>query len=138
MLKPLLLSASRGVMRADNPQTFAERFARLRRLLLAPALLEMDPIASRQILVEQYVDGPEVALEGLMFGDALHPLAIFDKPDPLDGPFFEETIYVTPSRLPPETQSAIASAVEGVGARRGASAAGPCTRSCGWAPQRRW
>ena len=59
----------------------------------------MDPIASRQILVEEYVEGPEVALEGLLYGDTLHPLAIFDKPDPLEGPFFEETIYVTPSRL---------------------------------------
>jgi hypothetical protein len=101
-------------MRADDPATFVERFARLRRMLLAPALLEMDPLASRQILVEEYVPGPEVALEGLLFGDTLHTLAIFDKPDPLDGPFFEETIYVTPSRLPPETQAAIASAVEGV------------------------
>ena len=114
VLKPLLLSASRGVMRADDAQTFVERFARLRRMLLAPALLEMDPIASRQILVEEYVDGPEVALEGLLYGDTLHPLAIFDKPDPLEGPFFEETIYVTPSRLSAETQSAIASAVAGV------------------------
>ena len=114
VLKPLLLSGSRGVMRADDPQIFVERFARLRRLLLAPALLEMDPIASRQILVEEYVDGPEVALEGLLYGDTLHPLAIFDKPDPLEGPFFEETIYVTPSRLSAETQAAIASAVAGV------------------------
>ncbi len=114
VLKPLLLSASRGVMRADDAATFVERFARLRRLLLTPALLEMDPIASRQILVEQYIPGPEVALEGLLFGDTLHPLAIFDKPDPLEGPFFEETIYVTPSRLPLETQAAIAPAVERV------------------------
>src|SRR5262249_20404177 len=111
VLKPLLLSASRGVMRADDPQTFVERFARLRRLLLAPPLLEMDPTASRQILVEEYIAGPEVALEGLLYGDALHPLAIFDKPDPLEGPFFEETIYVTPSRLSGQTQSAIAAAV---------------------------
>jgi hypothetical protein len=114
VLKPLLLSASRGVMRADDPQTFIEQFARLRRLLLAPPLLEMDPIASRQILVEEYIEGPEVALEGLLYGDTLHPLAIFDKPDPLEGPFFEETIYVTPSRLPGETQSAIAAAVASV------------------------
>jgi biotin carboxylase len=114
VLKPLLLSASRGVMRADDARTFVERFTRLRRILLAPALLEMDPIASRQILVEEYVGGPEVALEGLLYGDTLHPLAIFDKPDPLEGPFFEETIYVTPSRLSAEMQSAIASAVAGV------------------------
>ncbi len=114
VLKPLLLSASRGVMRADDPATFCERFERLRRLLLAPALLEMDPVASRLILIESFIPGPEVALEGLLFGDALHTLALFDKPDPLDGPFFEETIYVTPSRLPDDVQAAIADAVVAV------------------------
>jgi biotin carboxylase len=111
VLKPLLLSASRGVMRADDPTSFCERFARLARLLRRPELLEMDPHAARLILVESFVPGPEVALEGLLFGDALHTLAIFDKPDPLDGPFFAETIYVTPSRLPPARQAQIATVV---------------------------
>ena len=107
VLKPLLLSASRGVMRADDAASFCERFARLARLLHRPELLEMDAQASRLILIESFVPGPEVALDGLLFGDALHPLALFDKPDPLDGPFFEETIYVTPSRLPPARQAEI-------------------------------
>ncbi|HET6147784.1 MAG TPA: ATP-grasp domain-containing protein [Polyangia bacterium] len=111
VLKPLLLSASRGVMRADDPASFCERFARLARMLGRPELLEMDAHASRLILVESFVPGPEVALEGLLFGHALHPLALFDKPDPLDGPFFEETIYVTPSRLPAARQAEIHAAV---------------------------
>ena len=113
VVKPLLLSGSRGVMRADDPATLRRAFERLRRILLAPELLEMDPAASRLILLESFVPGPEVALEGVMFGAALHTLALFDKPDPLDGPFFEETIYVTPSRLPAATQQAIEAAVAG-------------------------
>jgi hypothetical protein len=59
-------------------------------------------------LVEQFVPGFEVALEGMLDNGRLQVLALFDKPDPLDGPFFEETIYVTPSRLPEEDQTAIA------------------------------
>jgi biotin carboxylase len=68
----------------------------------------MDPVASRQILVESFVPGAEVALEGLLEDGKLRTLAIFDKPDPLDGPFFEETIYLTPSRLHGVTQREIA------------------------------
>jgi len=71
------------------------------------------------LLVEEYIPGREVALEGLVAGGALHVLAIFDKPDSMEGPFFEETIYVTPSRLPEETQNEIIKAV-----RRAARAIG--------------
>ena len=108
VLKPLLLSGSRGVMRADNAPGFVALFARLRRLLLTPELLAMDDVASRQVLVESFVPGAEVALEGLLEQGQLRVLALFDKPDPLDGPFFEETLYVTPSRLPAATQATIA------------------------------
>jgi biotin carboxylase len=111
VIKPLLLSASRGVMRADDASSFCARFDRLARMLRAPALLEMDARDARLILIESFIPGPEVALEGLLGAGGLHTLAIFDKPDPLDGPFFEETIYVTPSRLPAATQIAIEAAV---------------------------
>jgi biotin carboxylase len=111
VVKPLLLSASRGVMRADDPGTLEVALRRLHRLLSAPELLEMDPLASRQVLIESFVPGPEVALEGVLSDGALHTLALFDKPDPLDGPFFEETIYVTPSRHSTESQAAIQAAV---------------------------
>ena len=78
---------------------------------------------ARSVLVEDFVSGREVALEGLLQHGELRVLALFDKPDPLDGPFFEETIYVTPSRLPLKTQDMIAAcaadAAEALGLREG-------------------
>jgi hypothetical protein len=94
-------------MRADTPDELAANFARLRRLLLGDGYAE----AATDILVEDFIPGVEVALEGLLEEGKLRTLALFDKPDPLDGPFFEETIYVTPSRLPASAQQAIASCV---------------------------
>jgi biotin carboxylase len=96
VIKPTTLSASRGVMRADSADEFQARFRRLLPILAAERCDEL--------LVEDFVPGVEVALEGLLDGGRLQVLALFDKPDPLDGPFFEETIYVTPSRLPEATQ----------------------------------
>jgi len=104
VLKPTRLSASKGVMRADNAQEFYERFARLRLIL--------EKEACEELIVENFFAGVEVALEGLLNHGQLYPLAIFDKPDPLDGPFFEETIYVTPSRLPTEAQNWIIQTTE--------------------------
>ena len=75
--------------------------------------------ASRSILVEEFVPGPEVALEGLLVAGQLQVLALFDKPDPLDGPYFEETIYVTPSRLPADAQRAVAACAERAAAALG-------------------
>jgi hypothetical protein len=95
VLKPLGLSASRGVIRADNPEEFAAAFARVARM------------GERSIQMESYIPGREFALEGLVTGGVLTPLAIFDKPDPLEGPFFEETIYVTPSRETAGVQQAL-------------------------------
>ncbi|HEY6106133.1 MAG TPA: ATP-grasp domain-containing protein, partial [Anaeromyxobacteraceae bacterium] len=109
VLKPLLLSASRGVIRADDPASFAAAWRRLERIL-ETARAERRPRearAARQVLVEAFVPGAEVALEGLLRGGSLEVLALFDKPDPLDGPFFEETIYVTPSRHPAGPQEAV-------------------------------
>jgi biotin carboxylase len=102
VLKPLIFSASRGVIRADDPAAFAAAWRRIARLLreTAPERREREEGASGSILVESFVPGAEVAVEGLLRGGALEVLAIFDKPDPLDGPYFEETIYVTPSRHP--------------------------------------
>lgn len=104
VIKPTLLSGSRGVIRADSPAEFIEAFSRLRRMLLTMQRLP----GSTQVLVEDFIPGFEVALEGMIDQGQLHVLALFDKPDPLDGPFFEETIYVTPSRLPPAVQTEIA------------------------------
>jgi biotin carboxylase len=106
VVKPLILSASCGVIRANDEEEFVAAFIRVGQLLINLGLRAFDEQA-RWILVENFVPGWEVALEGMLTGGVLQPLALFDKPDPLDGPFFEETIYVTPSRLPSEVQQEI-------------------------------
>jgi biotin carboxylase len=107
VLKPLALSGSRGVIRADKPQEFVAAFARIRDLLRSPDVGVLREDTSNYIQVEEYVDGDEVAVEGVMERGRLRVLAIFDKPDPLTGPYFEESIYVTPSRLPSAARQAI-------------------------------
>jgi biotin carboxylase len=107
VLKPLSLSASQGVMRANSRQEFREAARRLRRLFERPDLQMKNDSPSREALVEEYIPGVEVAVEGVLLDGELKILAIFDKPDPLEGPYFEETIYVTPSRLTADHQSAI-------------------------------
>jgi biotin carboxylase len=103
VIKPLALNGSRGVIRADDADQLVAAAQRLSRLLHA-----IDPsLDPKPYLVEDFIPGCEVALEGLLQHGELKVLALFDKPDPLDGPFFEETLYVTPSRLAPETQNAI-------------------------------
>jgi biotin carboxylase len=105
VLKPVALAASRGVIRADDPAEFLQAAARIRRILDA---VEHLTDAERQVLlVEDFVPGVEVAVEGMLSGGDLDILALFDKPDPLDGPFFEETYYVTPSRLDVRVQEQI-------------------------------
>jgi biotin carboxylase len=106
VLKPLVLSASRGVIRADDRAAFVAAFARIAAILRAPDVVDLGA-GTDEILVESFVPGIEVALEGLLERGALRALAVFDKPDPLDGPFFEETIYVTPSRHLEPVQAAI-------------------------------
>jgi biotin carboxylase len=112
VLKPLSLSASRGVIRANTPGEFVDAFDRIRRILGEPDAREECGDLSDRILIEGYVPGIEVSLEGLLSEGKLHVLALFDKPDPLEGPFFEETIYVTPSRLPPDQQQEIVGTTE--------------------------
>jgi biotin carboxylase len=118
VLKPLALSASRGVIRANTVDQFVAAFRRI------AALLRRDDVsvtgdAAAYLLAEAFIPGVELALEGLLVDGTLKTLAIFDKPDPLEGPFFEETIYVTPSRLPAAVQEAVSAA-----ARQAAAALG--------------
>jgi len=108
VLKPLALSASRGVIRADDAAGFVAAFARIATLLRRPEVAAGLGRLGQAILVEGFIPGREVALEGLLVAGRLHVLALFDKPDPLDGPFFEETLYVTPARLAPEAREAVA------------------------------
>jgi hypothetical protein len=119
VLKPLALSGSRGVMRVDDPEGFAAAFLRLRALLATPAVRAERNPAHDWALVEGFIPGPEFAVEGLLHRGTLHVLAVFDKPDRLDGPFFEETIYVTPSRAAGSETAAIAAAVAAAAAALG-------------------
>jgi biotin carboxylase len=108
VLKPLALSAGRGVIRADNPGEFLAAARRLTKILQAEYdesqdnahHSKADPAPARHYLAETFIPGPEVALEGLLSRGRLRVLALFDKPEPLEGPYFEETILLTPSRLP--------------------------------------
>lgn len=105
VVKPRALSGSRGVIRADDPESFISAARRAASIIEGSGSNEDE---TGSLLVEQYLPGVEVAVEGLLTDGELTILAIFDKPDPLIGPFFEETIYVTPSRLSPAVQRAIA------------------------------
>jgi biotin carboxylase len=111
VLKPLGLSASRGVIRANDRGEFQAAFRRIAK------------IGERELQVESYIPGREFAVEGLITGGKLQPIAIFDKPDPMEGPYFEETLYVTPSRETPAVQAALiettAQAAVALGLRHG-------------------
>jgi biotin carboxylase len=112
VLKPLALSASRGVIRADTAEEFVRAFERIQALLRTPEVGVLREETSDFIQVESYVEGAEIAVEGIVDRGRLCILAIFDKPDPLVGPFFEETIYVTPSRLSEKTQQHVLQTLE--------------------------
>jgi ATP-grasp domain/L-amino acid ligase C-terminal domain 2 len=107
VLKPLSLSASQGVVRTNNREEFRAATERIRRLLDSPEIRATREPHLDHLIVEGYIPGREVALEGLLTDGILRVLAVFDKPDPLEGPYFEETIYVTPSRLTGSQQLAI-------------------------------
>ena len=111
VVKPTVLSASRGVIRADDPLSFITAFDRVRRLLQSKEVRDLRDPEADVIQVEEYIPGAEYALEAMIDNGRLRTLALFDKPDPLEGPFFEETIYVTPSRATAVTQRQIENAV---------------------------
>src|ERR1019366_2054962 len=114
VLKPVGLSASRGVIRANAAGEFVAAFRRIAKIC---------EHGERDIQVESYIPGREFAVEGLITGGKLQTIAIFDKPDPLEGPYFEETIYVTPSRETVAVQAALiettAQAAAALGLRHG-------------------
>ncbi len=123
VLKPLSLSASQGVVRANNRGEFLAGAARLKRLLDSPEIRASREPNLDQMLVEGYLEGKEVAVEALLTSGELRVLAVFDKPDPLEGPYFEESIYVTPSRLSQAQQqsleASLLSAVRALGLTHG-------------------
>lgn len=119
VLKPIAMSASRGVIRVDDPAQFLAACARIARIVRD----EPEPDARRYLLAETFIPGFEVAVEGMLRAGRLEILAVFDKPDPLDGPYFEETYYVTPSRLAleqrDELHARVAQACAAYGLREG-------------------
>src|SRR5713226_9133800 len=123
VLKPVSLSASQGVVRANDREEFLAAAERVQRVLESPEVLASREAHLDEMIVEGYIAGKEVAVEGLLVDGTLRVLAIFDKPDPLEGPYFEETIYVTPSRLPEaqrrEIERCAAEAVRALGLSHG-------------------
>ena len=123
VLKPAVLSGSRGVIRADDAEGFILAFERLSRLLDAPDVRALRDPAADDVILESFIPGREFALEGVLEKGRLHTLAVFEKPDPLDGPFFEETIYVTPPRVSDAVEetirAAIAAAARALGLQHG-------------------
>ena len=112
VVKPLSLAASQGVIRANNAGEFVAAVQRIAALLTQPEVQVLREPTLGTILVETYIPGDEVAVECLLDRGQLRVLAIFDKPDPMEGPYFEETIYVTPSREPAEMQRQIVACAE--------------------------
>ncbi len=123
VVKPLALSGSRGVIRANDAAEFAAAFRRVAALLHEPDVRIERDAAHDAIMIESFIPGREYALEGILDDGQLRTLAIFDKPDPLDGPFFEETIYVTPPPLTEgvqrELSGAVGQAARALGLRHG-------------------
>ena len=111
VVKPLVLSGSRGVIRADTPDALRAAVRRVAAILESPDVAQRRDPDLLRVQVEEFIPGAEVSLEGLLTRGHLHVLALFDKPDPLDGPYFEETLYLTPSRHPAALQAAVTSAV---------------------------
>jgi biotin carboxylase len=112
VVKPLAMSGSRGVIRADTRDEFVAAFERVAALLRQPDVRAERDEAHDALMIESFIPGREYALEGLLDRGSLQTLAIFDKPDPLDGPFFEETIYVTPAALSSRDEEQIRAMVE--------------------------
>ncbi len=111
VLKPLNLSASQGVIRANDTKEFLTAFNRIKTLLLSMLESHQKNVLP-EIIIEDFVEGEEVAVEGLMVDGKLTVLTMFDKPDPLEGPYFEETIYITPSRKPAKVIQSIKNLIE--------------------------
>lgn len=128
VVKPVALSASRGVIRANNLKELHHAIARIQTILTRVENVG-DVEERHMLLVEEFIPGHEVAVEGLLTAGRLQVLAIFDKPDPLDGPYFEETYYITPSRHSMALQERIAQCVGAACAAYGLSE-GPVHAEC--------
>ena len=111
VIKPAGLTASRGVMRSDSPQELLTARDRIAALLDRPDVRATSTSDPDTLIVEGFVPGAEYALDGVLEHGALRVFALFEKPEPLDGPTFEESIYVTPARLASGPQQVIAGCI---------------------------
>lgn len=123
VVKPTVLSGSRGVIRVDDALSFVTAFSRVQRLLASGDVRDLRDPEADVIQVESYIPGAEYALDGILEHGVLHALAIFDKPDPLEGPYFEESVYVTPSRadaaIQRQIEDVVARAAKAIGLHHG-------------------
>lgn len=121
VVKPIGLSGSRGVIRVNTPNGLQQAVHRIQTMLQQES--QLDPDVARLLLVEAYIPGAEVAVEGMLTAGQLQLLTVFDKPDLMEGPFFEETYYTMPSRHAPELlaalQESVQAACEAYGLREG-------------------
>jgi biotin carboxylase len=95
VVKAVSLSASQGILRADDPAAAVTAARRIRDILAAARRPRGEPL-----LVEEYLPGPELSIDGLLADGHLTVTAIFDKAATPGGPTFEETLLITPSQLP--------------------------------------
>lgn len=105
IIKPVALSASRGVIRVNNGQELEQAVERVANMLIKEHHVEQS--IRETLLLEEFIPGKEIAIEAMLYHGELDVLAIFDKPDPLNGPFFEETYYITPTSFSEKTQQEI-------------------------------
>ena len=110
VVKPVGLSASRGVIRVDSYKELQQAVSRIENILATQGPLEVEERTT--LLLEQFIPGQEVAVEGMLYNGELEILAVFDKPDAMNGPFFEETYYLTPSRFSELIQHQIQQQIE--------------------------
>lgn len=101
VVKAVSLSASQGVLRADDPAAAVEAARRIRQILD-----DAERPADEPLLIEEYLPGPELSIDGVLTAGDLTVTAVFDKPGMPDGPTFEETLLVSPSRLAERTLAA--------------------------------
>ena len=123
IVKPRCLSASRGVCRVDGRDSLVSVLSRLERVLGDVDLKGRYGDLCQSVLIEEFIAGPEVALDGVLVGGVLSSIAMFDKPRPLDGPYFAESLYVLPSAISDtrrlEAERATALAAQALGLREG-------------------
>lgn len=110
VIKPIALSASRGVIRVNNQSELLDAARRVTKLLAQQT--DLEPIEKQSVLLEEYIHGEEIAIEGIVDNGRFQLLTIFDKPDPLYGPFFAETFYITPTRLDSEAIDKVCQVVQ--------------------------